>query len=326
MANKPEFKAEGVIPACLLPFKADLEIDEAEFSRHLRWLAATPGVTGICVNGHSCEVHTLTSEERERVVALAVESVGRHVPIIAGIYADGSRIAADLARQAGRAGAAALLVFPSHSTAKGGRFRQEMFKSHVRVIAEASELPLLLFQYNYATGMSYEPETLLELCEEVPSIVGIKDGCGEPLRHARQIRDLHALARPVKVLSTHSTWLLGSLAMGCDGLLSGAGSVIADLQAAMFQAVQSKDLGRAQELDAIMHPLVRAFYATPYLDMHNRMKEVLAFLGRLERAVVRPPQCKIPADELQRLRAVCAAAGLNAQGIDGLDWPRRALD
>lgn len=316
------FRAQGVIPACLLPFKEDMSIDEAEFRRHLRHLAKTRGVTAICVNGHSCEVHTLTPEERTRVIDIAVDEVGTTTPIVSGIYANGSLEAAGQARAAQEHGASALLVFPSYSTIKGGPLRQgqEMARTHVRYVAEASDLPLVLFQYAYSTGQSYEFDTLVELCEEIPSVVGIKDGIGEPMRHARHIHDLHSLARPVSVLSTHSTWLLGSLCMGCDGLLSGAGSVIADLQAAMLDAVMRNDLATARALDARMYPITQRFYAAPYLDMHNRMKEVLAHIGRLDRAVVRPPQCAISAEEKSALFAMAAQAGLMAEGMKGLDW------
>lgn len=316
------FQATGVIPACLLPFKEDLSIDEPEFRRHLRHLAKTRGVTAICVNGHSCEVHTLTPGERTRLIDIAVDEVGAAMPIISGIYANGSLEAADQAKAAQEHGAAALLVFPSYSTIKGGPLPQgqEMAKTHVRYVAEASDLPLVLFQYAYSTGQSYEFDTLVELCEDIPTVVGIKDGIGEPMRHGRHIHDLHSLARPVNVLSTHSTWLLGSLSMGCDGLLSGAGSVIADLQAAMFDAVKNHDLAKAQALNTRMYPITQQFYAAPYLDMHNRMKEVLAHIGRLERAVVRPPQCAIRPEEKAALFAMADEAGLTAEGMKGLDW------
>ena len=316
----PSFRAQGVIPACLLPFHDDFSIDEQDFRRHLNFLSAIRGVTGICVNGHSCEVHTLSADERKRVIDIAVDEVGDRMPIIAGVYANGSLEAAEQARAAQRHGASALLVFPSYSTIKGGKLRQDMSKTHVRYIAEACDLPLILFQYAYSTGQSYEFDTLVELCEEIPSIAGIKDGIGDPMRHARHIHDLHGLSRRVSVLSTHSTWLLGSLCMGCDGLLSGAGSVIADLQAAMFDAVSRHDLQRAQQLDERMYPIVQKFYAAPYLDMHNRMKEVLACIGRLNRAVVRPPQCRITEEEKAELLAMATQAGLTAVGMKGLDW------
>ena len=116
-----------------------------------------------------------------------------------------------------------------------------------------------------------------------------------PIRslHERSIRTLQSLPRPVAVLSTHSSWLMSSLVMGCGGLLSGAGSVAADLQVALWQAVQAKDLARAQAVNERLYPLQQAFYAPPFLDMHNRMKEALVLLGRMERAVVRPPLVKL---------------------------------
>lgn len=316
----PSFHAQGVIPACLLPFHEDFSIDEQDFRKHLRFLSRIKGVTSICVNGHSCEVHTLTAQERQRVIDLAVDEVGEKTPIISGVYANGSLEAAEQAKAAQHHGAAALLVFPSYSTIKGGRLRQDMSKKHIQYIAEACDLPLILFQYAYSSGQSYEFDTLVELCEEIPSIVGIKDGISEPMRHARHIHDLHNLSRHVSVLSTHSTWLLGSLCMGCDGLLSGAGSVIADLQAAMFAAISQHDLRRAQLLDERMYPIVQKFYAAPYLDMHNRMKEVMAHIGRLTRAVVRPPQCKITEREKAELFAMADSAGLTSAGMNGLDW------
>ncbi len=106
--------------------------------------------------------------------------------------------------------------------------------------------------------------------------------------------------------------------MGCNGLLSGAGSVIADLQVALFEAVQADDLVRAKALNTRIYPLVQAFYAPPFLDMHNRMKEALVMLGRLERAVVRPPLMKLSDAELARLRSALDEAQIATEGALGL--------
>lgn len=128
--------------------------------------------------------------------------------------------------------------------------------------------------------------------------------------HERQIHVLQGLPRPVNVLSTHSSWLMSSLAMGCKGLLSGAGSVIADLQVALWRAVQAQDLPAAQAVNRRIYPLAQALYAAPFGDMHNRMKELLAMQGRLRRAVVRPPLMKLAPAELARLRQAAQEAGL----------------
>jgi 4-hydroxy-tetrahydrodipicolinate synthase len=112
------------------------------------------------------------------------------------------------------------------------------------------------------------------------------------------------------VLTTHSSWLLSSLVLGCKGLLSGSGSVIAELQAQLFQAVKNNDLEKARQIHARITPTAEVFYAEPWVDMHNRMKEALVLLGRLPRAVVRPPLMKLPAEEIARIRAALIAAGL----------------
>jgi 4-hydroxy-tetrahydrodipicolinate synthase len=140
--------------------------------------------------------------------------------------------------------------------------------------------------------------------------VAIKDWCADPVLHERQVRTLRSLPRPVAVLSTHSAWLLASLVSGCEGVLSGAGSVVADLQVAMFEAVRRGDLAGARAVNERYLPLAQAFYAPPFLDMHNRMKAALVLLGRLPRAVVRPPLVALGRHEIERLEAAIRAAGL----------------
>ena len=132
----------------------------------------------------------------------------------------------------------------------------------------------------------------------------------EPALHERQIRELHALDRPVRVLTTHSAWLTASLAMGCDGLLSGAGSVVADLHVELFQALRHDDHAAARTVSDRLYHVTRAFYDAPRVDMHTRMKEALVMLGRLPNATVRPPLCKLPTEEVGQIRLCLAAAGL----------------
>ena len=314
MARFKDYLPRGVIPATLLAFRDDLSIDEAETRRHLRHVAGVKGITAITVNGHASEVHACTFDEQLRILALSAAEIGDRVPLINGVYADGSLEAARLARMAAEEGASALLVFPPNSMQMGGQLRPEMAIEHFTRIADATDLPIILFQYPAALGLGYPFDTLMKLVETIPSIRAIKDWCADPLLHERHIRTLQAMDRPVTVLTTHSAWLMSSLVMGAGGLLSGAGSVAADLQVALFQAVQAKDLRRAQAINDRLYPLQQAFYAPPFLDMHNRMKECLVMLGRLDRAVVRPPLMKLGAAELARLRAALRQAALGTDG------------
>ncbi|MFQ5773549.1 MAG: dihydrodipicolinate synthase family protein [Kiloniellaceae bacterium] len=318
MPRFKDFIPSGVIPACLLPFDEDFAIDEAALRKHLRDVTGVEGISAITVNAHSTEVHACTFEEQERVLAVAMDEVGDSVPVVGGVYADGSAQAARIAGMAAAGGASALLVFPPNSIALGGQLRPEMALAHFKAVAEAADLPIICFQYPMGTGLGYPLETLLRLAEEVPNIRAIKDWCNDPMLHERHVNVLQALPRPVNVLSTHSAWLMSSLVMGCNGLLSGAGSVIADLQVALFRAVRANDLARARELNARIYPLVQAFYAPPFLDMHNRMKEVLVALGRLDKAVVRPPLMKLGEAELARLRTAVEQARVTTEGALGL--------
>lgn len=297
----------GVIPACLMPFRCDLSIDDSAYRKHVRHVADVDGISAITINGHAAEVHGLSLDEQRHALDLTKQELGHSLPVVAGVYAEGSLEAARIARMATDGGADCLLVFPPQSMALGGAMRPEMAIEHFARIVDSTEVPLILFQYPMSSGLGYPLETLVRLCERFPTVRAIKDWCNDPPLHERHIRELHALDCPVRVLSTHSAWLLGSLAMGCDGLLSGAGSVIAHLQVAMWQAVQGGDLAAAQQVNDQMYPLVRAFYADPVLDMHNRMKEALVILGQLDEAHVRPPLMKLSTPEIDRISDACRA-------------------
>ena len=308
MPRHASYVPHGVIPAVLLPFENDLAIDEVNFRKHLRDVAVVEGLSAITINAHSTEVASCTFEEQRRVLDIAQDEVGARMPLINGIWADGSIEAARLAKMADAGGASALLVFPPAPFTLGQN--AAMALAHFKRIADATDLPLIVFQYPLATGQGYAKDTLLRMCEEVPTIRAIKDWIGNIPHHEWHIQTLQNLKRPVNVLTTHSAWLFSSLVLGCNGLLSGSGSVIADLQARLFRAVQANDLEEAKRLNDRIVPTAKVFYADPFVDMHNRMKEALVLLGKLPRAVVRPPLVKIERAEIARIRHALIEAEL----------------
>jgi 4-hydroxy-tetrahydrodipicolinate synthase len=308
MRRHPDFVPQGVIPAVLLPFHDDLSIDETSFRSHLRDVGSVQGLSAITINAHSTEVASCTADEQCRVMEITAEEVGDKLPIIHGVWADGSLEAARIARRAEAGGASALLVFPPGPFTLGQS--PEMALAHFKTIADATDLPLIVFQYPLATGQGYPAATLERLFDEVPTIRAIKDWTPQVPQHESQIRALQGRERPIQVLSTNSAWLLSSLVLGCNGLLSGSGSVIADLQARLYRAVKADDLKEARRLNDRIYPMTRAFYADPFIDMHNRMKEALVLLGKLPRAVVRPPLVKITEAEIVRIRDALMEAEL----------------
>lgn len=318
MPRFKDFSPHGVIPATLLILNEDMSIDEKQTRKHLADCALVDGVSAVTVNGHASEVHACDFDEQRRILATSLEEVGDKVPLINGIYADGSIEAANIAGMAAKEGASALLVFPPNSMQMGGQLRPEMALEHYKRIAGATDLPIIAFQYPMAGGLGYSFDTLLKLFDAVPTIKAIKDWSNDAMLHEKHIRTFQSLPRPITVLTTHSSWLMASLTMGANGLLSGAGSVIADLQVALFRAVKAGDLKRAQAINDRIYPLAQAFYAPPFLDMHNRMKEALVMLGRVDKAVVRPPLMKISSEEQARIKAALKAAKIGKSGAEGL--------
>ena len=306
--NQP-LRFSGVMPANILPFRADLSIDEPAYRRHLRWLRDTPAVTGIVANGHAAEVSSLSREERKRALAIALDEVGAACPVIAGVYSDGTQEAVELAKDAKAAGAAGVLVFPPTLFMWGAQVKPEMVIRHFLEIAERADLPIVVFEYPPASGIGYSPQTLARLAA-IPQVVAVKDWSNDIVALEANLRALRATGRPVALLSSFTMSLMASFLLGADGAISGMGSVTADLQAELFAACGKGDLDGARRINGRLAPLVRVFYAPPFVDMHNRMKEALVLLGRIPAAHVRAPLTPIPPAERETIRSALVASGL----------------
>jgi 4-hydroxy-tetrahydrodipicolinate synthase len=113
------------------------------------------------------------------------------------------------------------------------------------------------------------------------------------------------------MLSSFTMSLMASFLLGADGAISGMGSVTADLQAELFDACQKGDVEGARRINDRLEPLVRVFYAPPFVDMHNRMKEALVLLGRIPAAYVRPPLTPIPPAEREGIARALKLARLS---------------
>ena len=225
-----------------MAFDSGLEIDEENYRRHLRYLIDTPGVTGITTNAHASEVATLTFEEQQRVLEMTLDEVDGAVPVVCGVYQDGTSKAARIAESAERQGADCLLVFPSTVYDFGHQLRPEMAYGHIAQIAEAVSLPIVVFVYPVTSGLHIPTENLVRICDEIDNVIAVKEWSNDIGVYERNWRELEALDKEISVLSSFSKSLLASLCIGADGILSGHGSVIADLHVEMFEAVNRGDL------------------------------------------------------------------------------------
>jgi 4-hydroxy-tetrahydrodipicolinate synthase len=309
--SKEDLQFSGVIPANILPLDADLQIDEPAYRAHLESLVAVDGVTAITSNGHAAEVSSLDRGERRRAIAIAVETVAGRVPVISGIFAENCRDAAMLARDAAAEGAGGLLVFPPSVLAfqppADTAYRQ------FAAIAEAVDLPLVVFEFPAWSGLQHDVETLLRICA-VPAVAAVKEWSLDIRVHERNLAAIRSVGRPIAMLTSFSTNLLPALVTGADGILSGHGSVIAALQVEIFDAVREQRLADAQALYERIQRLTAAVYKPPMSNMYARMKEQLVMLGHELTTAVRPPMVAVSDEERRELRHALVDAGLMPVG------------
>lgn len=297
----------GVIPANILPFDVHGDIDEEGYRHHLRSLLAVDGVTGLTCNGHAAEVSSLTEAERHRALRIAVETAEGRVPVVTGVFAAAEEEAIAFAREAAGLGADALLMFPPeclrHDADPAAAYR------YFAAVADAVGLPMVAFMYPAFTGLQYAPGVLERLCT-IDHVVAVKEWSLDIAVYERTRDVVRAAGHEIALLTSFSTHLLPSLVLGADGILSGHGSVIADLQAQLFRAVRSGDLVWASAVYERIQKLTPVVYADPLPNMYARMKEQLAMLGMPYTTKVRPPLRPVTADERARLWAALESAGV----------------
>jgi 4-hydroxy-tetrahydrodipicolinate synthase len=309
MAAKRQPVITGVVPAILTPFRDDLKIDERVLQELADSMASIDGVGAVFCTGHAGEVAALSRAERQHVVRLTAEAVGRRMPVIAGVYTDSVDEAIGMAREAKAAGATAVTLFPPPIFVDGANHSSEMPFRFFEAVAKGAEIPLVIFQFSPAGGLGYSTDTLVRL-STLPEVVAVKEGSGTVPLYEQNVRALAKATPPVPVLTSNNSWLLASLSVGGDGILSGGSNVSAREHVELYRAVQAGDLRKARQVHDRLYPLVQVFYRAPFINMHTRMKEALVMLGRLKRATVRPPLLPIADEEREQIRRALHAAGL----------------
>ncbi len=280
---------EGIIPAVIVPMRADYSIDFPAFRQYLDWMI-TQGPVGLAVNADTGEGPYLTSEERAEVIHTARQVAAGRCAIVAGVGGPSTQGAIANARVAAQAGADALLVFPTPAFLNDPLDGRVLYAYH-RAIADASALPLVAFQLGpIFGGVNYPPEALENLLK-LPQIVAIKDASFDAQRFS-VVRDVVRQAdHPITLLTGNDNFLLESFLLGAQGGLLGYAAVGVGLLVEMLHAVQSKDFEKA----VAMQPRVQGFcdyiYGKPIGDYRARCKLALVHMGILnpDQTFVRPP-------------------------------------
>ena len=308
MAKMTNF--HGLIPAMAVPFRPDHSIDEAELTRFANWLADQPGVVGMMTNGHTGEVFSLTPRERAEVTRIAAKATAGRCPIMSSIVCEGVKDAIEQAGWAKEAGAQALDIMPPHHWLRFG-FRPSHVVEYFSEIGKACGLPLLVHVYPAWTRASFSSELLAELAR-LPYVAAFKIGTREMNKYQRDILMLREAAPEKALLTCHDEYLLASMVQGVDGALVGFASVIPGLINDLLKAVKSGDLKRAMAIQAMIDPLKDAVYGAgePTGEAHANMKAAMVAAGIFKSGAMRPPTIMPNADELVRIEAAVAGAGL----------------
>ena len=298
----------GIIAATVLPMTKDFGIDEYGLRRYIRWVVEQ-GVVGVAVNVDTGEGPHLSPAERVRVLEVVAEEVGGEVSIIAGLGASYTSQAVELARQAQSAGADALLVFPIPAF-QGIPLHPEIPYHYHASVAQAVDIPLILFQLQPALGGCLFSRETLALLVEIESVIAIKEASFDGMKFVETKAVLEQAPRQITLLTGNDNFILESFVLGAEGALIGFGTLATRMQVQMVEAWQQGDLTRAFKLGRIIQPLADVIFGPPVRNYRVRTKEALVMLGVLDRATVRPPLLPVNDDDRMQVRRALQRAGL----------------
>src|SRR5712692_1431046 len=292
---RPTF--QGSIVALVTPFRAG-KVDEAKLRELVEWQVAS-GTDGIVPCGTTGESPTLSHDEHKRVVEIVIETARGRLAVIAGTGSNATSEAIDLTSHARKAGATgALVVNPYYN-----KPTQEGLYRHFRAIAEAVEIPILVYNIAGRTAVNVETETLARLARDCSNIVGVKEASGS-LDQMTQV--ILTCGPDFTVLSGDDNLTLPLMAVGGRGVISVIANFVPRETVELTHAALAGDWKLARELHLKLYPLSRAMF----LETNPiPVKETMAMMGMIE-PEFRLPMCPMTEPNRQRLKAILVQHGL----------------
>ena len=302
----------GLVPAPVTPFTRDGEVDHHAIQRLGSWLGSFPGVKGLVVLGHAGEGTFLSSDEQAAVIESFVKSVNGRIPIIAGITREGTKVAAQEAQHARKAGAAAGLVYPSHGWLRFG-YQKGVPQDRYRAIYEQSGLPLILFQYPEATKATYDLQTQLDIAAQ-PGVFAMKNGVRNMTRWDTEIPVIRRERPELQILTCHDEYLLHTM-FDVDGALVGYGCIAPEPLIEMIAAGKARDYARARAIhDRLLAVTRKVYHRSSHMEGTVALKHALVTRGILEHATVRSPLLPLESGADVEIANAMRAAGLGLTG------------
>jgi 4-hydroxy-tetrahydrodipicolinate synthase len=288
----------GCGTALVTPFLGDGSLDETSLVRLVNWQIES-GINLLIPCGTTGEASTLTEAEWLRVVEITANTAAGRVPVFAGCTHNSTGVAVARAKMLAKIpGLTGILTANPYYNRPG----QEGQYQHFRAIAEAVDLPILLYNIPSRTGVNLEPATVLRLAE-IPNLIAIKESSG----NIAQITELITQApRGFSILSGDDGITLPVLALGGAGLVSVASNAIPAPMVQMVAAALSGDWPTARAINAKYLKLMKAHFSEP---SPAPIKAVLALMGRIEERL-RLPMVPVTPSTRQKLENLLRELGL----------------
>lgn len=291
-------KIEGIIPPVATPMKDNEDLDIPRLKWFLDHLIAN-GVHGIFVLGTNSEFYAIDDGEKQQVIATAVEHVRGRVPVYAGTGAESTRETIRLTKMAEKEGADGVSIITPYFVLPN---QQEIY-DHYRRIAEATKLPVILYN-NPATcgGVKIDPDTVGRLAE-IPNILGVKDSSGDLTNTLEYLR---VVPERFSVLMGRDTLIYSALVLGAKGAVPATGNIAPQLLADIYNKFAKGDLAGSLAAQRKLHPVRMALTLG---TAPGGVKAALLALG-LSIGPSRGPVAPLSADKMQKMRDALRAGGL----------------
>ncbi|SFJ71098.1 2,4-dihydroxyhept-2-ene-1,7-dioic acid aldolase [Thermoflavimicrobium dichotomicum] len=280
-------KLRGSIAPIVTPFREDDSIDETALVELIEWHIAS-GSHAISVTGTTGEPSSLTLEERERVMEIAIKTSRGRVPVVPGTGSTNHQETLYLTKLAQEMGAdAALVIVPYYN-----RPSQHALYQHFKAVADSVDLPIIIYNIPGRTAVNLEAKTLARLREDCPNIIGVKES-NKDFEHVNRV--LWYCGRDFLLYSGIELLCYPMLAIGGAGYISATANVVPDRVAELYNAWAQGDVKRAQDLHFELMPLNDVLFKD---TNPGPVKAALAMMGKIYPKLRLPMD--LPSKELQQ--------------------------
>ena len=294
---------KGMIPATILPMDSNYRPNFDAYGDYLEWLIGQNAVA-FAINMDTGEGPQLHAEERQLAARKSVQIADGRVKVLAGVMGATTDDAVGMAEMYRDEGVDGLVVFPNAA------FRNDPLDPRIpmeyhRAIAEASGLPMVLFQLAPVFGgVLYSQDTLIKLLE-LPQVVGIKEASFDAQIYASTVKTVKSVDRPLTILVGNDRFIFESILLGAEGALLGFGAIGCKIVAQLLTDVAKGDYQKAVETRSKSQGFMDVIYRDPVLDYRARCKVALAHVGVIPHALtfVRPPLLQIEENESAEIKA-----------------------